>query len=232
MASCLLLDLDETLCHTYPDIKSFIKLRKLLKHEHSDFLQRCYILDFFSSTGKRRQEHMWGVRRPHLDRFLRYAFEHWEVVAVYTAGTHDYAEALVHKLFGSLGLMPHYIFSREDCLPVIDEEGEVCDHVKPLKKILDDYPAFRNHIDLAKTVMIDNKANNFVCNDWMGLTIPDYAPPIELHLTPGDDDDTYLLGAIKLLKERRMTFSASRAVASRKKESASWWRSIVDSVAQ
>jgi TFIIF-interacting CTD phosphatase-like protein len=224
MVSCLLLDLDETLCHTYGDVSGYLKLINQVSGRLDDFFHRCYVLDFFvdRSGRKVRQEHLWGVRRPHLEPFLNYAFAYWDIVAVYTAGTHEYAEELVRMLFGTIGLAPHYIFSRDDCHPVLDQEGEVYDLVKPLAKLLKTYPDFAERIDLGKTVMIDNKSSNFVCNESKGLVIPDYAPDLEIELIEGEKEDTYLLGAIKHLEKRRMSF------AGRKREKP-WWRGIVGS---
>lgn len=214
--TCLLLDLDETLCHTFPDLKSYRKLNLGYDKENGHLLHRCYMLDFIDDdlpTGG--QHHMWGIRRPNLDTFLKYCFSHWDVVAVYTAATEDYAHRLCDLLFKEN--RPHYIFHRKDCMKVEIEPG-IEDHVKPIKKLLNDYPDFRSH-NFSKIVMLDNKASNFVCNPTFGLVIADYEPVSEVEGLHGDDK--YLLAAIVTLERRRIV--TKTAVESKKKKNPAWW---------
>lgn len=195
----LLLDIDETLCHTFKDIQSLHALKLLYDITNHELRSDCYMLDFFDEyTGK--QEHMWGKRRPNLDKFLQYIFDAYDYVGVYTAADADYAKAIVRPLFREH--RPHFVFDRSDCFKFTDSDGYE-DHTKPLKLLFDRHPELsRLGIDLNDVDMIDNKENNFICNRKHGLVIPDYIP--EPTLEGLTQDDKYLLAAIAQLKKRSL----------------------------
>lgn len=227
MASAIILDLDETLCHTFKRIRDFKKLKLTEINEGAAILKRCYILDFYDGTN-RQQEHLWGIKRPHLDEFLSYCFSHWDYVIVYTAGTEDYAKKLVEVLFTKQ--TPHYIFDRKHCLkkaineeewvPLeeVDDDNDIVsvgegdydglvkvlttkeDYVKPIKKLLQHYPELAK-IDLRKTLMLDNKENNFEFNKHMGIVIADYDP--EPTIEDLMKDDRFLPAARNLIERKR-----------------------------
>ena len=60
-------------------------------------------------------EHMFGCVRPHARDFLRFCFEHFDAVIVWTAGIASYAVAICEALFKGLP-KPHVIWSRGHCV--------------------------------------------------------------------------------------------------------------------
>lgn len=185
----------------------------------------CYVLDFYNRR-TRKQEHMWGRRRPNLDTFLEYIFQAHDYVAAYTAAESEYANKIVPAIFKHK--RPHFVFDRRDCLDFIDEDGYK-DHTKPIKLLFERHPELAAlGIDMNKVVMIDNKENNFKHNMSHGLVIPDYAP--EPTIEGLLEDDKYLLAAINHLKKRSMRgiIKSSGEIVEVKEKT--WIRSITDAI--
>ena len=103
----LILDLDETLV--------FASETKLARSE--DFRVGEYFV----------------YRRPGLDRFLEFAFEHFKV-AVWTASGSDYAEAVIREVFGN-GERLEFAWTRKRCTWKSDPELGTAHWIKDLKKV-------------------------------------------------------------------------------------------------
>jgi hypothetical protein len=196
----IVLDLDEALVHTSTDINSLQESKILEDPNLIDIRSRCFVLDFFDEEldGTRSHNIMWGIKRPHLDKFLRECFEKYPYVIVWSAGTRDYVLRVADAIFPHK--KPHFIFSREHCLRT------PTDYVKPLKLLYVHEPKLAKLVLPERLIMIDDKENNFVYNKGNGLVIkkfdPDLSlPPLEL-IEELRKDDQYLLAAIKHLSQR------------------------------
>jgi TFIIF-interacting CTD phosphatase-like protein len=112
---------------------------------------------------------MWGIKRPHLDEFLDFCFEHFEKVIVWSAGQRDYVHKLVDILFANTVRKPDYIWTYDDIHS--DEEGYV---VKPLRKLVEnlDDP----FINMKTIITIDDTASTFSENMENAIHIPVYKP--------------------------------------------------------
>lgn len=157
------LDLDETLIKTWERRRRPVNLPQ-------DNLSRAYDLNFNGDLA-------WGMRRPHLDRFLRYCRSRFDLVLVWTAGTREYANQIVSLIFNQ-GFQPNAVYSQEHCAK--DSDGLY----KPLDRIYADWD-----LQPSELLMLDNNHTVFTDTDRHNLIhIPDYAPnPSRL------DDDTCLL---------------------------------------
>lgn len=97
----LVLDLDETLLHTFEaPAEETARYEELTRQ----FPQRI----FSPYPGE------FTILRPHLHEFLRWAFASFDYVAVWSAGSYEYVHRMCDHLFVETP-DPAFIFSREDC---------------------------------------------------------------------------------------------------------------------
>lgn len=178
MYTAIVLDLDETLIHTFNDTTSAKKLNLLSDPRHIGLRTDCYILDFYDAR-EARQYHMWGIRRPHLDDFLSFCFANFGLVIVWTAGSSDYADAIVNVTFKQ---SPHLIFSREHCR---EYKGHV---VKPLKDLFDHEPRLSKLTSLNNMIMLDDISDNFIFNKPNGIVVQPFLPRLTQHTIESDDN--------------------------------------------
>ncbi len=186
----IILDLDNTLIKTYGKMKEFTQLG--IKN-HLDIVERCYILDFYNGENSRHpQSHRWGIKRPHLEAFLKYIFKNFDIVIVWSAGGEEYVNALVKAIFTNRP--PHYIFHSGHCLRMGD------DLTKPIALLFKHRPELANRIDENHIVMIDDREKNYLYNKGLGLVISAYDPDLTLESMREDDDG--LLEAMKYIQNR------------------------------
>lgn len=155
----LVLDIDETMVYTVgapdDDLKELLTPGKYL-----DVRKRLYVITLSDGS------HMWGVKRPYLSEFLKFAQDYFDEVIVWTAGTEDYADAIVGVVFDpSEGIRPPaQVYSRKDCL----RHGGA--DTKPLSKIFDGERSATN------TLMLDDRADYMQFNLDNGIVVPKYSP--------------------------------------------------------
>jgi TFIIF-interacting CTD phosphatase-like protein len=167
----IILDLDETLIHTFsPEV--LVDLNILTDPLLNDLRDRSYILRFYNHR-KGKEELYAGIMRPHLFEFLDYVLNNF-IVIVHTAGDKDYAHAIVNQIF--LRRKPDYIFSNEDCL----HEGD--DFSKPIKRLFERRPVLSQRTRIDKIIAIDDRQSNFIYNPKNGILIKAYEPQLT---TPG-----------------------------------------------
>lgn len=152
----IVLDIDHTLANTFDSGGSSLFTDLLNSPDQLEVRRRVYVLQFEGYW-------MWGVKRPYLYAFLKYCFEEFDQVIVWTAGTKEYADAIVPWLFDSLP-MPHKVYSRDDCVVVGG------DYTKPLLKILD------SQIRLDNTLFVDDNAYYMRYNKGNAIIIGEYSP--------------------------------------------------------
>lgn len=168
---CIVLDLDETLIHTSERISQLEKLEILTDPTLFHLRERIYMLeidDIVDTPGTGVTSRLWGVKRPGLHEFLLFCFQHFRIVAVWSAGKARYVEGICNEIFKDL-CDPHIIFTWDHC-----ESGE--DYLeKPLSKMIGDFNDKR--MTIANTVVIDDRESTFSdVNPNNGILIPAYDP--------------------------------------------------------
>lgn len=189
MKPVLLLDIDETVAHTFNDLEQYRELMTTLEEKHREIFKRIYIIDFFDKI--KGQTHMWGLIRPFWEEFRDTCSRYWEL-GLFTAGTRDYAQKMAKVLFPA-GI-PRLLFSREDC-HIVDD-----DVIKPLGRLFQRHPEMLRGIRMEDILMVDNKYSNFSHNPQNGIVIADFAPePTWEELARPDNE---LVEVYKILVER------------------------------
>lgn len=105
----------------------------------------------------------WAIKRPHLDSFLDYLFEHFDRVILWSAGNKEYVHAVADAIF--IKQKPYKIYTRDDC-----EEKNGSDSHKPLSKISGNDKYLKN------IFLVDNLPENSTSNQQNHFYIPDYDP--------------------------------------------------------
>lgn len=153
--TCLVLDLDETLIHTWKRDDP-----KLMKKAETRAADRYY--GFKLNDGY----YYWGLLRPGVGEFLKTNFKRFDIVGIWTAATDDYADKIKERLEEECGYKFHFVWSREDCSLV---KGE---YIKPLARLFSKFP----DIDPDNTIMLDDKRTIAVYNPKNLLQIHPYDP--------------------------------------------------------
>jgi TFIIF-interacting CTD phosphatase-like protein len=123
----LLLDLDETLIHASSS----------------------------AQTGHFRVGNHHVLERPHVGRFLQFAFQHFTTVAVWTAASRGYAESVLHHLLGQdFASRLAFVWCYERCRRGIDFDTGCWSTEKPLRKVR------RRGYDLAKVLFVEDTPAN------------------------------------------------------------------------
>lgn len=162
MPTAIILDIDETLCHTSDNMDLYYKLKP---YKVPELRSRLYVLDVDNGEG---YGHLWGIKRPYIDEFLSFCFREANYVVVWSAGTKDYVESMIKILFAGHH-QPHYYFHRDHCY---DNKGDL---IKPLEH-LHEFEKKLVNVPLSNMIILDNKESNFDFNTENGLLIDDYIP--------------------------------------------------------
>ena len=118
-------------------------------------------------------------KRPGLDDFLKYLFENFKTVGVWTAATKDYAEKIVNNIFTK---------EQRKKLKFFMTRKDTVKGIKPLQKIFDQdnicYECNRYN-----TIMIDDNPDVLENNPGNAIQIPQW-------LGKGNDDYLYKLSIV------------------------------------
>lgn len=164
----IVLDLDSTLLHTCDDMDVFNSLEIYTNPRNSKLRSRIYyfeLIDVTEKTGTGCKTVLWGVLRPHVYEFLRFCFDYFENIIVWSAGQKKYVHAICDFLFQDFEKQPYIIFTYEDC-----EMGSNYIH-KPLSKF--------NTIPISTIFALDDYEVTFSKNKDNGLNIPPYEPEFD-----------------------------------------------------
>lgn len=171
----IVLDMDQTLLCTYDD-KSLLESSGIrTQPEDIDIRSRLYILNVREYEGKRGSGTIttwWGLFRPRMKEFLKYCFNKYKHVVVWSAGEYDYVHAACKEIFKGLP-KPDLILTRDDC--TTHKEGRHEYYIKPLTKIID-HPGLSKGLDLSKIFIVDDRPYTFIPNPANGILIPEYNP--------------------------------------------------------
>jgi hypothetical protein len=85
-------------------------------------------------------DYVWGVKRPYLDEFLDYCFQHFTGVAFWSAGGKEYVLGVIEKILHGKKHKPVFIFDRTYCDEIVLRPSGRSDIWKPLKTAYVHYP--------------------------------------------------------------------------------------------
>jgi len=168
----IVLDLDSTLLHTCDDMEIWDSLEIYTNPRNSKLRSRVYYFDLLDVTekpGSGSKTVLWGVLRPHVYDFLRFCFDYFENVIVWSAGQKKYVHAICDFLFQDFEKQPLIIFTYEDC-----EIGSNYIH-KPLSK----FQVLETPIPINTMLALDDYDATFSKNKDNGLHIPAYEPDFD-----------------------------------------------------
>jgi hypothetical protein len=194
MSQFIVLDLDECLVRVFTNKVNWNLYDTLQKPEH---LSKK--LDVF----KIKDDHgeYWGLKRPHLTQFLKFCFNRFKFVCVWSAGAVDYVEAVVAHIFRDTQ-KPHLVLTRAHIIYELDQN-----YAKPLE-------IFFSHVKEANktnTLLLDNQHLNSRYDPHNILHIPEFAP--RQTITSIYKDDVQLLNLIHRLDNLKPNVADVRDVA-------------------
>jgi len=165
----IVLDLDSTLLHTCDDMDIWNKLEIYTNPKNSKLRSRVYYFDLIDVTekpGSGSKTVLWGVLRPHVYIFLKFCFDYFENVVVWSAGQKKYVHAICDFLFQEFDKQPIIIYSYEDC-----EIGS-----NYIYKRLSKFGNLDEPIHISTLVALDDNESTFSKNKDNALHIPAYEP--------------------------------------------------------
>ena len=126
---CLVLDIDETLVHTFDSFSLLKQLRIFSDPANTDLRIRTYTLRLENEQNDHFE--LFGVTRPYVEDFLSFCFKYFQSVIVWSAGQKTYVHDICKFLFRNLR-QPDLIWTRNDCIITTDSNGEIINVEKPL----------------------------------------------------------------------------------------------------
>jgi len=178
---CLMLDLDLTLVSTQK-LKDLQFLSELLSDARTlPLRERLYHFNIenYEGPGIGSSMPIWGIARPHYKEFLKFAYQEFDEVIVWSAGQRLYVEPLVDFLFRDLQ-RPRVVYNAE-----MLDRSKGNGMVKTINTILQE-PSLSG-ITLAGTLALDDNSGTFADNVHNGVHIPEYNPHMSLEGFMADD---------------------------------------------
>ena len=186
---CIVLDLDETLVHTYDndrdkELDVFMGLGIFQNPQLMDLRNRSYRIvldDILTDRGTGYKIELMGIMRPHLKEFLIFCFSYFKVVAVWSAGLPRYVEMIVDHIFKDVR-PPHVIYCRDKC----EQVGRSMP--KPIIKMINEEDGLSEYMPLNETFILDDRDSAFASvNPGNGILIPGYEPDPTINSLRKDD---------------------------------------------
>lgn len=207
----LVLDIDETLVHTWQD-PTFVNQYNIYTKRFKEFCPPGQDPKCYSISEIDLEFELWGLYRPHYREFISFVTNYFDNIIVWSAGTDYYVREMTKRLFDPSfsSKYPNMICSRDEC--VKDRKGN---YHKPLKSILKRIELERlpMEIDLDRTMIIDDKQHTFRDNPGYGVHIPAYDFENEPKPNGLHQDDDHLLKFIEWVKridlKNKATFGPS-----------------------
>lgn len=200
----LLLDLDETLIHTFlcgSNINTLLeKLNNLGIYDDESLMsiqKRVYkinLLDPDTPSGTGEMYGCVGIFRPHCIEFLIHCFKNFNKVGIWSAGKKKYVHSIAKILESLTQFKFHVIYTYDDC--EVNENGII---YKPIQKLLKNNPNF-GHI--SKVFIIDDRKSTMKDNKDNGIIIKQYKPNISIKSLL--EQDTELLKIINYFNSEKL----------------------------
>lgn len=156
----LILDLDETLVHTFENEAEALEFANEMSEAEQT---RFYAIDFPDGTT------LYGYIRPYVETFLNVAFNEFDSVGVWSAGTEFYVNAIVNIVFKNSRPQLRFVLSRNACNEIKIDHTEPC-RFKPLSVI---YHMFPDHND-RNTVIVDDRKDICSLNCMNNIQVPEF----------------------------------------------------------
>lgn len=172
----IVLDLDETLIHTEESMKFLTKLNIVKDPKMYSIRERVFIIDINDENDSYK---LWGTKRPHLDDFLNFCFDYFELVIVWSAGKSKYVKSIVSELFIDLP-QPNLVYTYDN---IFKKSG------KSLQQMIDDIPYLKENKKIKDIFIVDDKEYNFIKNKDNGILIPEYNPKLTYEQLSKEDDN-------------------------------------------
>jgi len=168
-----IIDLDETLVHTWENPKFIEKLRIYNDPQiYNKFFRMnedplCYSFDIPNC-------HIWGMYRPHMWEFLNFCDKYFDNVVIWSAGVEEYVYSIIKHIYKNKSKFPKVIWSRKNCT---DNKNH---YHKPIKNLIN-YINKKSYLPFQiypqSTIIIDDKNYSFESNVDNGILIPPYDFP-------------------------------------------------------
>ena len=169
----LVVDLDLTFLQSEFDLKSLESIELYSDPKNISLRERVYTFNLIDGsdvegTGDRLK--VWGVYRPYVFEFLKFAKKYFKGIYVWSAGTHKYVHCIVEKLFHDFGVIPIDVLTRDHCTYTPKDDDGHSHLYKPLQKIFEINP----DATIENTFALDDLSQNFIENPHNGILIPPY----------------------------------------------------------
>ncbi|CAH6418843.1 NLI interacting factor phosphatase [uncultured virus] len=167
----LVVDLDATLISSNSDMTTYQGLNLYTDPTSVGLRSRIYhinLVDATSVEGTGETIPMWGIYRPYLAEFLRFASVYFKAVHIWSAGRYKYVWTIADRIEAiAPEFKPQTVFTQDDC-----EMGTSTVH-KPLRKL---YETCGCGASAEHTLAIDDREDTFSQNVGNGILIPPYEP--------------------------------------------------------
>ena len=176
----IVLDIDETLVHTFDGVEYFIQMGIFSNPDFLWLIRRIYTLtidDVVETPGQGVETRLAGLKRDYLDHFLKFCFSYFRYVIIWSAGKYKYVHAVVDKLFRDFLPRPDIIFTYDNCQITVENYNGRPERFteKPLQRLIDAYPDLG--LSLKKMLILDDKFYTFArVNPGNGVMVPEYFP--------------------------------------------------------
>lgn len=192
---CIVLDLDETLVHSYDKDNALELLTSLdIMFNSNDIELRNRIYYFTITRPGFANKFIWGVLRPHVAEFLIFCLSYFNIVAVWSAGTRDYVNHIVKIIFSNLK-QPPIVFSANE---TDFSDGRV---LKDLRVMFDFNEFTRENMNIMNTLTIDDNRDAIRNNTSNAILIPAYKPAFNISSMSIKDDTLLKIKAWLSLNE-------------------------------
>lgn len=156
---CVVLDLDETLIHSKPTSSA---LRNISKKQNSRLVIHNINID----------GEQWSViERPHLQDFIKFIYNYFDLIIIWSAGTYEYVHEICKKIISYYDEC--IIYTRDDCVSKNNT------YIKPLSILEKNEYLLSPIMNLSTMIVIDNLDDTFVENVNNAIHIPNFEPKVE-----------------------------------------------------
>jgi hypothetical protein len=162
---CLVTDMDECLIHSW-DISHEAYMRTFNNAKSFPFRHQLFGVEMLPRD---KSSLVYGIFRPGLIDFLNYAFNRFDYVILWSAGTHYYVNQITQYMFSKTDKMPNNVFARPFCENHPHDDDYF---TKPLKKLQQINPS----IKLSNIFFLDDNPNTSFHNKTNHILIPRWDP--------------------------------------------------------
>jgi len=181
----IVLDLDETLVHTF---REGCPLSKVIedKQDLIELSSRLYEFDLLDPGYPKDQtrEVICGIKRPSLRMFLHFCNFYFKGVTIWSAGAPHYVQKIVNEIFKD-NFAPFVVYDKNKTIIIENEDETIVQ--KPLKQMFKNEYLKSLGMTKKNTFIIDDREDTFSKNVINGIQIPRYAPELAVEILKSDD---------------------------------------------